>query len=137
MEHKKEFDITHIIKNLPVVYGAISEDTYILKGEGMEVFEPHFTFHGFRYVQVINYSGTLTKDKITGIVIHSDIKPTGTFTCSDTLINQLQQNIQWSQKDNFLDVPTDCPQRDERVGWTGDAQVFSPTAAFNFDVYPL
>lgn len=113
---------------------AKATDTYILKGEGTEVFEPHFTFHGFRYVKVENYPGTLSKDKITGVVIHSDIKPTGTFTCSDTLINQLQQNIQWSQKDNFLDIPTDCPQRDERVGWTGDAQVFSPTAAFNFDV---
>ncbi|MFK7984271.1 MAG: glycoside hydrolase family 78 protein, partial [Saprospiraceae bacterium] len=113
---------------------AKATDTYILKGVGTEVFEPHFTFHGFRYVKIENYPGELTKDKITGVVIHSDIAPTGTFTCSDTLINQLQQNIQWSQKDNFLDVPTDCPQRDERVGWTGDAQVFSPTAAFNFDV---
>ena len=113
---------------------AKATDTYILKGEGAEIFEPHFTFHGFRYVQVENYPGTITKDDITGVVIHSAIKPTGTFTCSDTLINQLQKNIQWSQKDNFLDIPTDCPQRDERVGWTGDAQAFSPTAAFNFEV---
>jgi alpha-L-rhamnosidase len=113
---------------------AKATDTYILKGEGIEVFEPHFTFHGFRYVKVENYPEPITKDKITGVVIHSDIKPTGTFTCSDTLINKLQKNIQWSQKDNFLDIPTDCPQRDERVGWTGDAQAFSPTAAFNFDV---
>ncbi|MEM6320174.1 MAG: glycoside hydrolase family 78 protein, partial [Bacteroidota bacterium] len=113
---------------------AKATDTYILKGKGAEVFEPHFTFHGFRYVKVDNYPGKLTKDKITGVVIHSDIQPTGTFTCSDTLINRLQQNIQWSQKDNFLDIPTDCPQRNERVGWTGDAQVFSPTAAFNFGV---
>jgi len=113
---------------------AKATDTYILKGEGTENFEPHFTFHGFRYVKVENYPGTITKDDITGVVIHSDIKPTGTFTCSDSLINQLQSNIQWSQKDNFLDIPTDCPQRDERVGWTGDAQAFSPTAAFNFEV---
>jgi alpha-L-rhamnosidase len=113
---------------------AEATDTYTLMGEGEEVFEPHFTFHGFRYVKVENYPGPITKEDITGVVIHSDIKPTGTFSCSDTLINQLQSNIQWSQKDNFLDIPTDCPQRDERVGWTGDAQVFSPTAAFNFDV---
>ena len=113
---------------------AKATDTYILKGEGTEIFEPHFTFHGFRYVKVENYPGTITKDDITGVVIHSDIKPTGTFTCSDSLINQLQSNIQWSQKDNFLDIPTDCPQRDERVGWTGDAQAFSPTATFNFEV---
>ncbi len=113
---------------------ADATDTYVLKGEGEEVFEPHFTFHGFRFVKLEGYPGTPTLDDITGVVIHSDMKPTGTFTCSDPLINQLQSNIQWGQRDNFLDIPTDCPQRDERVGWTGDAQVFSMTAAFNFDV---
>ncbi len=113
---------------------AKATDTYIMNGEGTEVYEPKFTFHGFRYVQLINYPGTPKPEDITGIVIHSDMKPTGTFVCSDSLINQLQHNIQWGQKGNFLDVPTDCPQRDERLGWTGDAQVFSPTAAYNFDV---
>lgn len=113
---------------------AKATDVYILKGGGEEVYEPHFTFHGFRYVKIEGYPGSLALDKITAVVIHSEMKPTGTFTCSDSLINQLQKNIQWGQKGNFLDVPTDCPQRDERVGWTGDAQVFSPTAAFNFDV---
>ena len=113
---------------------AKATDLYVLKGGGEEVFEPHFTFHGFRYVKIEGYPGELTLDKVTGIVIHSDMKPTGDFTCSDSLINQLQKNIQWGQRGNFLDVPTDCPQRDERVGWTGDAQVFSRTAAFNFDV---
>ncbi|TMM52005.1 alpha-L-rhamnosidase [Maribacter algarum] len=113
---------------------AKATDTYILKGEGEEVFEPHFTNHGFRYIQVIDYPGDLSLDDITGVVIHSDIKPTGNFTTSDPMINQLQSNIQWGQKDNFLDIPTDCPQRDERAGWTGDAQVFSMTAAYNFDV---
>lgn len=113
---------------------AEATDTYILKGGEEEVYEPHFTFHGFRYVKLEGYQGDLSLDKITGIVIHSDMKPTGTFSCSEPLINQLQKNIQWGQKGNFLDVPTDCPQRDERVGWTGDAQVFSQTAAFNFDV---
>jgi len=113
---------------------AKATDVYILKGNGHEVFEPHFTFHGFRYVMIEGLTSPASLDQITGIVIHSDMKPTGTFSCSDTLINQLQHNIQWGQKGNFLDVPTDCPQRDERLGWTGDAQLFSMTAAFNFDV---
>lgn len=113
---------------------AEATDSYILKGEGEEVFEPHFTFHGFRYIQVIDFPVDLKLEDITGIVIHSDIPPTGSFTTSDPMINQLQSNIQWGQRDNFLDIPTDCPQRDERAGWTGDAQVFSMTAAFNFDV---
>jgi alpha-L-rhamnosidase len=114
--------------------GAKNTDVYILKGEEDEYFEPRFTFHGFRYVRLQGFPGTITPDNVTGIVIHSDMKPTGTFTCSDSLINQLQSNIQWGQKGNFLDVPTDCPQRDERLGWTGDAQAFAPTASFNFNV---
>lgn len=116
---------------------ADATDIYTLKGGDEEVYEPYFTFHGFRYVKLEGYPGELTKDKITGVVIHSDMKPTGSFSCSDTLINQLQSNIQWGQRDNFLDIPTDCPQRDERVGWTGDAQVFSMTAAFNYNVAPF
>jgi alpha-L-rhamnosidase len=116
---------------------AKATDTYIMKGEGTETFEPHFTFHGFRFVKVEGISIQLLPDQITGVVIHSDMQPTGKFTCSDTLINQLQHNIQWSQKGNFLDVPTDCPQRDERLGWTFDVQAFSPTAAFNFNVAPF
>lgn len=116
---------------------AKATDLYILKGGGVEVFEPHFTFHGFRYVKVEGYPGTPDLNSITGVVIHSAMQPTGEFSCSDSLINKLQHNIQWGQKGNFLDVPTDCPQRDERLGWTGDAQVFSPTAAFNFNVAPF
>ena len=112
-------------------------DRYVLKGEGIELYEPRFTFHGFRYVQVEGYPGDLQMDSITGIVVHSDMMPTGTFQCSDPLVNQLQKNIQWGQKGNFLDVPTDCPQRDERLGWTGDAQVFAPTASFNFNTAPF
>ncbi len=109
-------------------------DKYILKGDGEEIWEPRFTFHGFQFVQLEGFSEMPKLDQITGVVIHSDMKPTGSFTCSDGLINQLQHNIQWGQKGNFLDVPTDCPQRNERLGWTGDAQVFAPTAAFNYDV---
>ncbi|MGB8226046.1 MAG: alpha-L-rhamnosidase C-terminal domain-containing protein, partial [Sedimentisphaerales bacterium] len=82
---------------------------------------------------VSDYNSDITLNDITGKVIHSDMKPIGDFTCSDTLVNQLQKNIQWSLRGNFLDVPTDCPQRDERLGWTGDAQVFTPTACFNMD----
>jgi alpha-L-rhamnosidase len=107
---------------------------YTLKGGGEEIHEPRFTFQGFRYVAVDGLPGEPTTGNITGIVIHSDMTPTGTFETSNPAINQLQHNILWGQKGNFLDVPTDCPQRDERLGWTGDAQVFARTAAFNMDV---
>ncbi|RLD71481.1 MAG: alpha-L-rhamnosidase, partial [Bacteroidetes bacterium] len=108
-------------------------NTFLLKGGEEETFEPHFTFQGFRYVMVAGYPGELTAANIMGMVIHSAMEPAGTFVCSDPLINQLQHNIVWGLKGNFLDVPTDCPQRDERLGWTGDAQVFAPTACFNVD----
>jgi len=107
--------------------------TYICKGGGTEVFEPHFTFQGFRFVDVDGLPGELTKDKLTGIVVNSDLPQSGTFSCNNDLINHLQHNIVWGQKGNFVDVPTDCPQRDERLGWTGDCQVFAPTACFNMD----
>ena len=107
---------------------------YTLRGGGVETFEPHFTFQGFRYVAVDGYPGGLSPESLTGIVIHSDLRPSGEFETSNQLVNQLQHNIVWGQKGNFLDVPTDCPQRDERLGWTGDAQVFAGTAAFNMNV---
>jgi len=107
---------------------------YILKGQGVEIYEPQFTFQGFRYVSVEGWPGEVSLDSLTGIVIHSNFTPTGTFECSNPMLNQLQHNIEWGQKGNFLDVPTDCPQRDERLGWTGDAQVFVRTACFNADV---
>ena len=107
---------------------------YILKGGEEESFEPHFTFYGFRYIKLVDYPGELKPENFTAVALYSDMKPTGTFTSSNPLINQLQHNIQWGQRGNFLDVPTDCPQRDERLGWTGDAQAFSRTAAFNFGV---
>ena len=110
---------------------------YILKGNGKECYEPHFTFQGFRYVKVVSYPGEILPENFTGRVIHSDMEVTGNFTCSDEMVNQLQHNIFWGQKGNFLDVPTDCPQRDERLGWTGDAQVFIRTACFNMNVAPF
>lgn len=116
---------------------AQQTDEYTLKGDGEEVYEPVFTFHGFRYLGVTGYPGELTQDKVTAVVLHSDMAPTGEFACSHPLLNQLQHNIVWGQKGNFLDVPTDCPQRDERLGWTGDAQVFASTAAFNYQIAPF
>ena len=111
---------------------------YILKGEPEETFEPHFTFQGFRYVKVEGYpTDAIPLDCFSGMVIHSDMEQTGHFECSNDLVNQLQHNILWGQKGNFVDVPTDCPQRDERLGWTGDAQVFIRTACFNMNVAPF
>jgi alpha-L-rhamnosidase len=113
---------------------ARQTDHYTLRAGGEQVYEPRFTFHGFRYVELSGYPGQPTRDTLTGVVLHSDTPPSGSFACSEPLINQLQHNITWGQKGNFLDVPTDCPQRDERLGWTGDAQVFIRTATFNMDV---
>jgi alpha-L-rhamnosidase len=113
---------------------AKAQFVYTLAGTGEETYEPRFTFMGFRFVEVSGFPGTLTADNLTGVVVHSDMTPTGTYECSDPLVNQLQHNIVWGQNGNFVDVPTDCPQRNERLGWTGDAQAFSRTAAFNYDV---
>lgn len=113
---------------------AEAKDIYYLKGESEETFEPHFTFHGFQFIKIEGYTGELSPENFTAVALYSDMKKTGTFSSSNALINQLQKNIEWGQKGNFLDVPTDCPQRDERLGWTGDAQVFSRTAAFNMGV---
>jgi alpha-L-rhamnosidase len=113
---------------------ALATDTFILKGAGRETFEPHFTFHGFRYVAVTGFPGKLTASDLRGVVTGSDTPQTGTWECSDTNLNRLFSNIVWGQRGNFLSVPTDCPQRDERMGWMGDAQVFAPTAERNADV---
>tara|TARA_R110002050_G_scaffold286121_2_gene436326 strand:- start:87854 stop:90610 length:2757 start_codon:yes stop_codon:yes gene_type:complete len=113
---------------------ATQENKYILKGGEEEIFEPHFSWQGFRYVRVKGISGKLDPANFTAVALYSDMNTTGGFTTSNKLINQLQHNIEWGQKGNFLDVPTDCPQRDERLGWTGDAQVFFNTAAFNMQV---
>ena len=108
--------------------------TYILKGGGEKNFEPHFTSCGYRNIKMKKNRGEIKPENFTAVALYSDMQPTGTFTSSNALINQLQHNIQWGQRGNFLDVPTDCPQRDERLGWTGDAQAFSRTATFNFGV---
>jgi alpha-L-rhamnosidase len=113
---------------------AKAQNNYILKGGGEEIFEPHFTWQGFRYLKIEGYPGEIKPENFEAVALYSDMATTGTFTSSNTLINQLQHNIEWGQKGNFLDVPTDCPQRDERLGWTGDAQAFSRTASFNMNV---
>ncbi|MHC6229416.1 family 78 glycoside hydrolase catalytic domain [Arthrobacter sp. MMS24-T111] len=112
---------------------AKATDTFILSG-GEDVFEPTKTFHGFRYAEIAGWPGTLTADDVEAVVVHSDLERTGTFECSNELANQLHRNIVWGLRGNFLDLPTDCPQRDERLGWTGDIAVFAPTAAYLYDV---
>lgn len=110
---------------------------YTLKGGGMETYEPHFTFQGFRYVKLIGFPEEVVLDQFTGVVLHSSMERTGHFSCSSPLVNQLHHNILWGQKGNFVDVPTDCPQRDERLGWTGDAQMFIRTSAYLMNTAPF
>ena len=124
-------DGTIYIENLR---SARQTDTYILKGAGEEIYEPRFTFHGFRYVEVTGYPGEPQLTAVTGRVIRSGTPSSGSFECSNQMVNELQENILWGQRGNFLSVPTDCPQRDERLGWMGDAQIFARTASFNMDV---
>lgn len=112
---------------------AKAEAAFICDGEE-HIVKPAYNFFGFRYIRLENWSDEVKKENFTAIVVHSDMKRTGYFECSDERINKLFKNVIWGQKGNFLDVPTDCPQRDERLGWTGDAQVFVKTASYNYDV---
>ena len=112
---------------------AKATDTFILSG-GDDIFEPTLTFHGFRYAEITGFPGELTADDLEAVVVHSEMRRTGWFECSDPRVNQLVTNSVWGQKGNFLDVPTDCPQRDERLGWTGDIAAYAATAAYQFDV---
>jgi alpha-L-rhamnosidase len=113
---------------------AFSTDHYTCKGAGLEIWQPRFTFHGFRYVELSGLAAQPLPDAVTGVVLSSDTARTGKFSCSDARLNQLEANIQWTQRANFLSVPTDCPQRDERLGWMGDAQLFMRTAAYDADI---
>ncbi|CAM3424716.1 family 78 glycoside hydrolase catalytic domain [Occultella aeris] len=112
---------------------AAAADTYTLAGTGEQTWEPEFSFHGFRYAEVAGWPGDLDPASVVAVVIHSDMERTGWFTSSHDLVNRLHENVVWGQRGNFLYLPTDCPQRDERLGWTGDIQVFAPTASFLFD----
>ncbi|KAI0883065.1 glycoside hydrolase family 78 protein [Annulohypoxylon maeteangense] len=111
---------------------ATQTDYLTLSGKGTETWEPTFTYHGFRFVEVDGWPEETPLDgkSITAIVVHSDLEETGTFECSNELLNKLHKNVRWSMKGNFMSIPTDCPQRDERLGWTGDAHAFSPAANF-------
>ncbi len=113
--------------------GAKTEAVFFCDGNE-HTHKAEYNFYGFRYIKLENFSDEIKKENFTAIVIHSDMKRTGYFECSDERVNKLFSNIIWGQKSNFVDVPTDCPQRDERLGWTGDAQVFVKTASYNYDV---
>ncbi|HEU4753375.1 MAG TPA: family 78 glycoside hydrolase catalytic domain, partial [Armatimonadota bacterium] len=113
---------------------ARATDTYILAGNGAETFEPHFTYHGFRYVEVTGLPGAAAPEMITGRVFHSAMPETSRLTTSSQLVNRLYQNILWGQRGNLMSVPTDCPQRDERLGWMGDAQIYVRAATYHADV---
>jgi alpha-L-rhamnosidase len=112
---------------------AKATDRFILSG-GEDTFEPTLTFHGFRYAEIEGWPGELTPDSLVAVVVHTDLRRIGEFECSDEMLNQLHRNVVWGLRGNVLDVPTDCPQRDERLGWTGDLAAFAPTAAFLYDV---
>lgn len=112
---------------------AHSTDTLVLPGNGPYTWEPRFTLHGFRYAEISGWPGELAPHAVTARVHHTDMRRTGWFECSDPLVNRLHENVLWSMRGNFVDIPTDCPQRDERLGWTGDIQVFTPTASFLYD----
>jgi alpha-L-rhamnosidase len=133
----RDGDLTtaHLDVNLPVVpeplpLGQVDE---VAAGSGGEAFEPRFSTHGFRYVRVQGHPGPLGADDVTGVVVHSDLRRTGWFSCSDDRVNRLHEAVVWSLRSNICEIPTDCPQR-ERAGWTGDWQVFAPTAAYLYDV---
>ncbi|MBS1908231.1 MAG: family 78 glycoside hydrolase catalytic domain [Actinobacteria bacterium] len=113
---------------------AAATDQYILRGGAPETWEPRFTFHGFRYAEIDGWPGEFSAEAVRAIVVHSDMERTGWLTTSNAQLNQLHSNAVWSMRDNFVGVPTDCPQRDERLGWTGDINAFAPTAAFLYDV---
>jgi alpha-L-rhamnosidase len=120
--------------NVENLRGARATDTYTLKGEGTEVYEPRFTQHGFRYVEVTGYPGTPTMDAIQARVVHSDVTPIGGFSSSKELLNQIQHIVQWGISSNLMSMPTDCNQRDERMGWMADGHLYAEAAMYNFDM---
>jgi len=117
--------------------GARATDIFIANGREEEVWEPRFTYHGFQYIEISGCSQPVTIESIRGVVLHSNLEQTGSFSSSNLLINKIYENIFWSQRSNYFEVPTDCPQRDERAGWLGDAQLFMHTASYNMDVAPF
>jgi alpha-L-rhamnosidase len=132
LDEHGNFTTAHLVPDKNTEKVSFQEVRYTLKGSEVEEYEPHFTVHGFQYVKVEGYPGEIHPEDFYSVAIYSDMPVTGTFTCSDPLINQLHHNTIWSMKSNYLDLPTDCPQR-ERAGWTGDAQIFTPSASFLMD----
>ncbi len=120
--------------NFSTIRNAEATDTYILKGGEAEVYEPKFTYHGFRYAQIEGFPGVPTLKHLEGRVVHTDVEKVGDFYCSNELINNIHRNTLWAQLSNLMSIPTDCPQRDERLGWMGDAQLSAEEAIYNFNM---
>jgi alpha-L-rhamnosidase len=133
LRHAELLDSEGMINQAPLM-AAKATDTYVLKGDGIEVYEPRFTYHGFRYLEVTGFPGTPSLDSVQGIVVHSAVQPVGEFICSNRLINNIHKNVLWSQMSNVMSIPTDCPQRSERMGWMGDAQLVVEESTYNFDM---
>ena len=113
---------------------AEATDVYVLAGEGDEIYEPRFTYHGFRYIEVAGYPGEPSLDAVEGRFVHTDVERTGSFSSSEPLVNAVHRNVVWGQLSNLMSIPTDCPQRDERHGWLGDAHLSAEAAILNFDM---
>jgi alpha-L-rhamnosidase len=121
--------------NVENIRGAEATDTYVLRGGGVEVLEPRFTYHGFRYAEITGYPGVPSIDDVEAVIVHSDLEPVGSLSCSDRMVNDIHRITWWSLRANILNgVVTDCPQRDERMGWLGDAWLSSDSAAYNFNM---
>jgi alpha-L-rhamnosidase len=120
--------------NIGPTENAEATDVYILRGEGLETYEPRFTYHGFRYVELTGFPGTPNFDTLEGQFVHSDVERAGSFVCSNELVNRIHSSVLWGQLSNLMSIPTDCPQRDERHGWLGDAHLAAEEAVFNFDM---
>ena len=116
---------------------ARAEDVFILRGDSVETFEPRFTYHGFRYVEVKGAPGAPDPGAVEGKVVHDDVEPAGTFSCSNAMINKIFGNVVWGVLGNYRSMPTDCPQRDERQGWLGDRAIGSKGESFLFDIHAL
>ncbi len=117
---------------------ALATDEYVLKGDpDGEIFEPSFVFHGFRYMQILGLEEAIPIEDVEGLVLMTDLEETSSFESSDSAVNQLYSNALWSQRSNFIDIPTDCPQRAERLGYTGDAQIYARTASYYMNTLPF
>jgi len=136
MRYAEVLDDAGLVNQTPS-RGARATDRYLLRGGGMEVYEPRFTYHGFRYVQIEGFPGELGPENLVGRVVRSAVAQTGDFTCSNQLLNTIQRNVLWTEESNLHSLPTDCPQRDERMGWLNDMTVRVEEAIYNFELVRL